>query len=87
MANLTTAQLAGVAQEAMRRFSNIRKEIPINKSQFTAFISAVDTELDSAEVSLVQGLPAGPGKDWLLANPDVGRELMVMVEQKRSESL
>jgi RecA-family ATPase len=87
MANLTTAQLAGVAQQAMRRFSNIRKEIPVNKSQFMAFMSAVDIELEASEIAIVQGLPAGPGKDWLLANPDVGRELIVMIELERSEVL
>lgn len=87
MANLTAGQLVGVLHDVWRRFSAEFREIPINKSQFLAFGTIVDNALEQAEIDIVQAIPAGPGKDWLMANPEVGRWLMELIEKKRREVL
>jgi hypothetical protein len=87
MANLTSEQLDEVWIEAMRRYSSIRREVPFSKSQFRSFFDIVDVEMDTAEVAVVQATPAGPARDWLIANDEIGRDLIVLVEEKRREVL
>ena len=87
MANLSAAALADVFLQAMSDFSSIRKEVPINKPQFKAFMTIVDEQLEAAEIAIAQAIPVGPGKTWLMANPEVARALIVMVEIKRQEEL
>ena len=40
-------------------------------------------------VAVCSGLviPAGAAKDWLLANPEVGRDITIAIEEKRREVL
>ena len=85
MANLTEQQKDEVFEEAMRRYSSIRREVPFGKAQFRAFFDIVDPEMEAAEVSVVQAVPAGPARQWLIDNGDIGRDLMMMVEEKRRE--
>jgi len=87
MATLSADELAGVAAEAQVQFSAILEEIPVNKAQFKTFLNTVDSALEQAEIDVVQNTPAGPGKDWLLANQNVGRELLILVAKKRLEVL
>jgi uncharacterized protein (DUF2236 family) len=87
MAQLTSEQLDEVFREAMRRYSSIRREVPFSKAQFRAFFDVVDPEMEAAEVSVVQAVPAGPSRQWLIDNDDIGRDLMMMVEEKRREVL
>lgn len=87
MASLTSEQLDEVWSEAMRRYSSIRREVPFSKSQFRGFFDTVDAEMEAAEVSVVQAVPAGASRQWLIDNDDIGRDLMMMVEEKRREVL
>ena len=47
----------------------------------------VDAEMEQSEIDLVQSLPAGTGKTWLLDNPRIGREMLIRIERKRKEVL
>jgi hypothetical protein len=87
MAQLTSEQLDEVFEEAMRRYSSIRREVPFGKTQFRAFFDIVDPEMETAEVAVVQAVPVGPSRQWLIDNPDIGRDLMMLVEEKRREVL
>ena len=59
----------------------------IGYDKIRTFIVGVDGDLDQLESDIVQGLSAGDTKDWLLANPEVGRDLMARIEKKREEVL
>lgn len=88
MANLTAQQIDEVLAELMQRYSSIRKEIPVNKNQFRTWLTdTVDVELEASELAIFANTPAGDAKDWLQANPEVGRDVMVAIEQKRLEVL
>jgi len=71
----------------MSEFSSVRTLIPINKDQLRALLALIDEELEGAEISIIQALPAGDGKSWLTANPAIGRGLMLDVLGKRKEVL
>ena len=87
MARLLDGSLDEVWAEIMRTFSSVRSLIPINKTQLRALLGLIDGELEGAETSIVQALPEGDGKSWLVANPSIGRSLMVAVLEKRKEVL
>ena len=85
MARLLDGSLDEVWAEIMRTFSSVRSLIPISKTQLRALLGLIDEELEGAETSIVQALPAGVGKSWLIANPSIGRSLMMEVLEKRKE--
>ena len=88
MASLTAQQINEVLTDLMQRYSSIRKEIPVNKNQFNTWLTnTVDVEMEAAELAIFQNTPAGDAKDWLQANPEVGRDVMTLIEQKRLEVL
>ena len=87
MATLPSGDMDVVWQQLMSEFSNVRKEIPVNKNQFRTFLENVDGILEGAEVDIVQSVPAGPIRDWLIANPVIGRSMVVRVMEKRREVL
>ena len=88
MANLTAQQINEVLAELMQRYSSIRKEIPVNKNQFNTWLTnTIDVEMEAAELSVFANTPAGDAKDWLQANQEIGREVMLAIEAKRREVL
>jgi hypothetical protein len=88
MANLTAQQIDEVLADLMSHYSAILKEIPVTKTQFRAWLTnTVDVELDATEIDIFTNTPAGDAKDWLQANPEVGRDVMVAIEEKRREVL
>ena len=88
MANLTAEQIDEVVGDLMRRYSSIWREIPVTKPQFRAWVANnVEPELEAAEIAVFQATPAGSAKDWLQANSDIGRDIMIQIEQKRLEVL
>ena len=87
MATLDTAQREAVWQQIMKTFSAATTEVPITKTQLLALVGLIDDGLNEAEQSILADLPAGDGKDWLVAHPGVSRQLVVMVEQQRQKEL
>lgn len=88
MSHLTSAQIDQVLATLMERYSGIWKEIPVTKAQFKNWLEdVVDDQMDTTETNIFNATPAGPAKDWLQANPEVGRDVMVVVEEKRREVL
>lgn len=87
MALLPTADMDEVWQELMQEFSRVRREIPVNKNQFRTFLENADAVLEQSEVDIVQSVPAGPNRQWLIDNPVVGRSMVIRVMQKRREAL
>jgi hypothetical protein len=71
----------------MRDLSDLRVEVPISKSLLRALLENIDGELETAESSIVQNLPGGGAKTWLLNNQAIGRRMIERVEQKRREVL
>ena len=87
MPPLTDAQRLGVRAQVMSLFSQRRHEVPVTKSQLLAFIERADDGLDANETSVVSGLPAGDAKTWLIAHPELGRQVLSLVQSKRTEEL
>ena len=87
MAALPSDNIDQVWTSVMSNFSNVRASVPINKNQLRALLVLMDSEIESAEISIIQALPAGDGKSWLIANAGIGRELMSRIIDKRQEVL
>ena len=88
MATLTTQQINEVYAELASKYSAIWLEVPVTKSQFKTWLAdTVDVQMESAETAVFTNTPAGAAKDWLAANPDIGRDVMVAIEAKRREVL
>ena len=87
MAQLPNENIDQVWSATMSEFSSVRTLIPINKAQLRALLVLIDQELEGAETSIIQAIPAGPSKTWLVANPALGRGLMLDVLRKRKEVL
>jgi len=87
MANLPSGDVDVVWQELMSEFSSVFRLIPVSKHAFRTFIENVDGVLEGSEVDIVQSVPVGPVRDWLIANPEVGRSMVIRVMGKRREVL
>lgn len=87
MAQLPSENIDQVWSTTMSEFSSLRTLIPINKNQLRMLLVLIDEELESAEVNIIQALPAGLGRAWLIANPALGRGLMLDILHKRKEVL
>lgn len=87
MPQLPAQNIDQVWTSTMSQFSSLRTLIPVNKNQLRALVVIIDQELESAEIDIIQALPAGDGKTWLVANPGLGRRLMIDVLTKRQEVL
>lgn len=83
MAQLTAQQRQDVLDILMREFSSLHTAIPATKAQALALVDSIDAALETAEVTIFQGLPAGPGKTWLQANQPIGRRFIEEVERMR----
>ena len=87
MATLPTNDMDVIWQSLMEEFSSVRRVIPVNKHAFRTFLENVDGIVEVAEGDIVQSVPAGPVRDWLIANPEVGRSMVIRVMEKRREVL
>lgn len=87
MATLPSGDIDAVWKTLMEEFSEVRRQIPVNKNQFRSFIENVDGILEQSELDIVQSVPAGPIRDWLIANQVIGRSMIIEVEEKRREVL
>jgi hypothetical protein len=87
MATLPSGSIDKIWADFMRRYSSRRSEIPVTKNQLRAFVVIVDDELEDCEIAIVQAIPAGDIRDWLIANDEVGRDMMTLVENERREML
>jgi hypothetical protein len=85
MATLPSASIDKVWAEFMSRYSSLRNEIPVTKAQLRAFVVIVDGEMEAAEIAVVQAIPAGEIRDWLIAHGEVGRDMITLVENERRE--
>lgn len=87
MAILSSTNIDAVHAEIMKQFSNFRMDIPIIKAQLRSGIIIIDNKLDTAEIAVATAIPAGSTRDWIIANPEVVREMMEITEKKRREVL
>lgn len=87
MAQLPSQNIDQVWSVIMSDFSSLRTVIPINKHHLRALLVLIDQELEDAEVDIIQALPPSDGRTWLIANPGLGRRLMLDVLHKRKEVL
>jgi len=87
MALLPTGDMDVVWQSLMEEFSGVRSTIPVNKNQFRTFLESVDGLLEQCEIDIAQSVPVGPIRDWLIANPTIGRSMVIRVIEKRREVL
>lgn len=87
MATLPSEALDTVWANIMSDFSALRTLIPISKPQLRWLLGLMDSEIETAEISIIQALPTGEGRTWLIANPGIGREFMSRVLDKRQEVL
>lgn len=87
MATLSSVNIDAVWRNVMSEFSAVRELIPVTSEQLRQLIVLIDVETETAETSIISALPAGTGKDWLVANPAIGRGIMLDVMHKRKEVL
>jgi len=87
MAQLPTNSLNVIWSNLMSEFSSVWTLIPITKDELKSLLGLIDEQLESAEVSIIQSLPSGEGKTWLVDNQALGREIMIRVLEKRKEVL
>jgi len=86
MATLSDSNIDDLHLEIMRQLSEDRDEIPVSKSLLRALLVGIDAELEAAEVSIVQALPSGAAKTWLVGNQSAGREIIKRVVSARKEN-
>lgn len=85
MPTLSTAQRTSVAHEVMRRLSAARVTTDdVLKAQIISLIGDMDDALDTAESTVVAGLP-NPGnvRTWVLANQTTARRVLEVVQESR----
>lgn len=87
MVVLPPQELDAVWASLMRGLSKKREAIPINKNQLKQLLGLIDSGLSDAEVDIVQAIPVGPAKSWLVSDQDIGRWIMVQVMLHRLEAL
>lgn len=87
MATLPSDAIDRIWQAIMSEYSHLRKEIPVTKNQLRSFIDIVDQEMETCETAIVQAVPPGDIRDWLIANPEVGRDIVIRTENERREVL
>jgi len=87
VAQLPSENIDQVWSAIMSEFSSLRTVIPISKAQLRTLVMLIDQELEGAEVDIVQAIPAGDARTWLVANPALGRRLMLDILTKRREVL
>ena len=86
MPSLSPEEILDVRSDVMSFYSSIRQEVPMTKNQLTGLLTLMDGEMNTAEVAIVVAIPAGPARDWLVANDQVGRDLIVRTETKRRDT-
>ena len=87
MATLSSEDIDAIHADIMRRWSRAFTGMPPSKEGVRALIVSIDGGLNTAETSIFQGLPAGAGKTWLLANQSLGRFAIELTERKRKDVL
>jgi hypothetical protein len=87
MATLSGANLDAVWIEVMRKYSNLRTEVPVNKNKLKTGMQQIDSLLEASELTIFQGILDADVKSWLQSNQSVGRDIIVMIEQKRRDTL
>ncbi|GAI34537.1 unnamed protein product, partial [marine sediment metagenome] len=66
MAQLPSENIDQVWSSVMSDLSAVRTLVPINKTQLNALLTLIDEQLETAETSIIQALPASDGKTWLI---------------------
>ncbi len=84
---LPAESLWKVRADVMSDCSSNRQEIPITKSQLGALVAVVDSQQNSSEIAIIATVPAGDGRDWLIANTRVSRDIIVKTEAERRDTL
>lgn len=87
MAKLTTQQRREISADIQRRLSESRTPIPLNKANLASLIGLIDDQQEAAEAAIIQTVPAGPARQWLINNANLSRRFIEVVEAKRREVL
>lgn len=87
MAVLSSNDIDILWEQLMEEFSGVHTEIPIDKNQFRQLLVLIDSQLETAEGTIVSALPTGAAKTWLVSNQSIGRLFIERVERKRKETL
>ena len=87
MANLPTEEMDDVWRDVMEAFSTLYLPIPVSKQAFRGFLEGIDGILDDAELEIVQLVPVGPLRDWLIDNAEIGRRIVEYIMKRRREVL
>jgi hypothetical protein len=87
VAQLPEACLGDVAGCVMRELSVSHTLIPASKAQVTALVTLIDEHIETTEAAIIQALPTGDVKTWLIDNAGVGRQVMAQVLMTRKAEL
>lgn len=87
MANLSNDDILEVRSVISRQFSDVHTETPITKNQLTSLLVLIDEQIEAAEIAIVQAIPDGEEKDWLVSHPAISRSIVEEIARKRKEVL
>ena len=86
MATLTAEQREAIRADVMRRFSSTREPVPGLRADMLTLVGYIDDALEAAEGNVINRIPGNhPGRQWLIDNQHLGRQLMLWIEQVRKD--
>ena len=84
---LSSAERDAVAEAAMTWWSRDRVPVPINKAQLWTGVGIFDDEFENLDAAIIAAIPPGEIRDWMIAEPQIARQLEVLVAEARRENL
>jgi hypothetical protein len=87
MAKLTTEQRREISADIQRRLSESRTPIPLTKANLASLVGLIDDQMEAAETAIIQTVPTGTARQWLVNNANLSRRFIETVEAKRRETL
>ncbi len=86
MAQLPGVDLDDVTVVIVSNLSNTRMGCPLSHQEMRTGAGIIDLLLETAEASILAAV--GPEANmWLVANPEVAREIVTKIQDKRREML
>ncbi len=86
MALLDSETKDALAARIVKMLSQRLETVPLSHQAVRAGVDEFDVQLDATEQAILAAL-SSPAASWLTANPAIAREIVVLVETARKESL
>lgn len=88
MALLPPGSIDEIHAIIMRRLSAAGLEVPATKSDLRALVVILDEVAEFSDARVINQIPQQhPGRQWLIDNPRIARQMKELVEHTRAEDL